>query len=137
MPTSYTASITFQREAHRVRTVLTRVSSPEAVQAFINAIASLTTADIPKFSFTQSFETEITGSGLDISDVDFVCRIQMKNATTHAYAYFDLPAPAKTMFDLIEKTGYRLKASYGEAFAAAWSTLTGDSWTFEAGWIIG
>jgi hypothetical protein len=117
--------------------MLTRVASPAGVEAFVNAIKGFTTADIPKFSFTQSFETEITGSGQDICDVDIVVRVQLQHAVTRHYQYFDLPAPDLDLFDHIENTGYRLKQAPGDAIAAAWSSLTGESYTFHAGWMVG
>jgi len=41
------------------------------------------------------------------------------------------------LFDHVENTGYRFKQVPGAAFATAWSTLTGETFTFVAGWLVG
>lgn len=140
MTTTYSGSITYLRNGQRVRIMLPKAPTFAAVQQLAAAVYPYTTAAIAEISFTQSTDPELYEKSGDLADADFLLRVKLRwqNApptATARTAMLDVPAPDITHFEHIPDRGYRLLQSAGATIAAAYSTFTGQTYTFEEGWL--
>jgi hypothetical protein len=139
---AYTGSITYLRDGKRERIVLTQVPTLPALQTFAQAMYALTTAGICAISFTVSTDPELYEKTGDVSDVSWYLRAKLRQVNPPAghdpaLKLLDIPAPDHSNFTNIPGVGYRLNDTPGEQIATAYSTLTGEQWQFEEGWICG
>jgi hypothetical protein len=142
MATAYTGSITYIRNGKRERIVLTSVPSLPALQTFAAAMYPLTTAGICAISFTASTDPEFFEKTGELSDVAWYLRVKLRQVNPpegfdRALKLLDLPAPDHSNFTNVPGVGYRLNDAKGQDIATAYSTLTGEIWQFEEGWICG
>lgn len=122
--------------------MLTLVPSLPALQTFAQAVYALTTAGICAISFTATTDPELYEKTGEISDVSWYLRVKLRQmnpppGADRALKLLDIPAPDHTHFTNVPGVGYRLNDPEGEAVAAAYSTLTAETWEFEEGWICG
>jgi hypothetical protein len=140
MATTYSGSITYLRNGQRVRIMLPKAPTFAAVQQFAAAVYPYTTAGICQISFTQSTDPELFEKSGDVENAEFMLRVKLRlrnppPTATATIAMLDIPAPDSSYFDHITERGYRLQRPAGEAIAAAYSTFTGQTYTFEEGWL--
>lgn len=142
MPVAYVGSITVLRNGKRERITLTKAPTFAAVQTFAQAMYPYTTGGICEISFTQATDPELPEKSGDLEDTAFQLRVKLRFTnppanTDRQMHMLEIPAPDITHFDHLTERGYRLKSAAGQAIAAAYSTLTGQTWTFEEGWLCG
>ena len=107
-----------------------------AVQTFAAACAAWSRADIVDASFTITAHLDLNGSDGEIGGTGYSMIISLRRPGTAGTKQVSLPAPRLDNFDHIV-TGYRVKQAIGEAFAAAYSALCGETYLFVSGWLVG
>lgn len=122
--------------------MLTSVPSLPALQAFAQAMYALTTAGICAISFTASTDPELYEKTGELADVTWYLRVKLRQMNppsgfSPALKLLDIPAPDHSNFTNLPGVGYRLNDPVGVGIATAYSTLTGEDWQFEEGWICG
>lgn len=142
MSVTYCGSVTFLRNGCRERIVLTNVPTLSALQQFAQALYAWTTAGICAISFTASTDPELYEKSGDLQDVSFYLRVKLRQANPAPghqaeLKLLDIPAPDASNLDNIPGVGYRLYDAPGQAIAAAYSDLTGETWIFEDGKLCG
>ena len=135
MAISKTASLTFNENEQVATTHLSYAASLAAVSTFAGVIQQWSVATIEAYSYTEEQNdpglTPVSGT----EAVDFQAIIKMRKPSGVGTQQIAIPAPAPAIFDFIEGAGYRVKQAIGTQIAAAYSTLMGQTYTFESGWL--
>jgi hypothetical protein len=135
---AYHGALTFERNGIFETILLSYCPTPVALQQFAQAIDPYTTAAITQQDWVQTDDLTLGEGSGQVDDPGVMLRAKLQNqASPSEYKFFHLPAPVLTNFDHIENTGYRLQQTAGQAIATAYSTLTGVTWVFCEGWLIG
>jgi hypothetical protein len=142
--TTYSGMITFELETRRETCSLPRVPSLAALQAFATGLHAYTVAQVENVDLVTSYwyEGDLPADAAGVNkDLTFRAVITLKLAEAvpdvHPYKQILVPAPRLSMFEQIEGVGTRVTATAGNAIAALYSTLTGQTWTFKHGALIG
>lgn len=106
-----------------------------AVQTFAAACAAWTRADILTASFTQTASLEIPGTDGEINGTGYRMTISVRKPNESKTKQITLPAPRLDNFDHLS-TGYQVKPAIGEAIAAAYSALCGETYVFVSGKLV-
>lgn len=139
MPVDYSATIILDRDQKQAMIELSYAQSFAAVQTFAGVLHTLTTADIVRVTFTEAVDPQLTGTGAEIADPSFAVMFKLRRTDPNAdirFKNFRLPAPKMEIFDHLPQVGYRVKKTYGDTIAAAYSALTGESFIFDSGWMV-
>lgn len=139
MPVDYSGAIVLQRNQQKALIELSYAPTFQSVQTFAGVLHTLTTADIVKYTFTQSDDPQLTGTGGDYNDLSLAAMFSLRRTDPQAdvkFRKFRLPAPKMEIFEFIQDRGYRIKQSYGDTLAAAFSTLFGEEFVFDSGWLV-
>jgi len=139
MPTDYSGTILFERDQAKALVALSYAPGFQEVQDFVGVLATMTTADIRKCTFTQSTDPQLNGNGQEYAALSLAAHFKLRRVDPEAdvrFRSFRLPAPKLDLFDHIPGVGYRIKQSYGDTLAAAFSTLFQEDFVFDSGWLV-
>jgi hypothetical protein len=133
MAISKTASLTYTKNEQNATCHVSYAGSLNAVITFAVAIQPFSCAPITACSYTEEEnDPGLTGvSGNEVIEVMAV--IKMRKPTGSGTVQFNIMAPDPALFDFIAGVGYRVKKVKGQAIAAAFSTLMGQTYTFISG----
>jgi len=108
--------------------------------AFLEVYKTFTNAGVRKYAHSVTEYLNESGVDLNSKDIDEVLMIQLEyldDDNMHRSVTLPVPAPKRDLLTFVDGVGYRLDADpSGDAFAQAYSTLTGKSYTFKNGWLI-
>ena len=134
MAIAKTAAITFQKDDINATTHLPYAASLAAIKVFAAAIQSLSCATIVTCSYTEEeLDPGLTGT-TGTEGVEVFATFQMRKPNKSGTIQYKLPAPDPNIFEVVGRA-YRIKKAYGEAFATAYSTLMGETYTYVNGWM--
>lgn len=138
MGSTYSGTLQFRRDQQFAIVDLSYAPSLTGVQTFASVVHTLTTADIARCAFTESIDPQLIGPGGTADDLNYGAMFQFRRANggDPRYVQFRVPAPRTAMLELVTGRGYKIKDSYGETLAAAFSALRGEPLTFERGWLV-
>lgn len=145
MQTAYSGNVTFTLDTRREIVNLSRVPSISALNVFAGFLHQYTVAEIEATDFIEStyFEGALSADASGTNkDLNLKALIMLKmdpiESGVYPFKQLAIPAPRLGMFENVPNgVGYRVKAASGEAIASAYSTLTGKTWRFKRGSLIG
>jgi hypothetical protein len=139
--TAFSAMLTFSRGSARARSSIYYTPSLSALQSFAAVIQGYSDAAVERLSFVTSFYTdnqETTGDnpfGLSgYADIRLVRK--SKQAGSGNYRAVHVLCPKTSMLEESD-SHYRVKKAVGEAIATAYSTMVGETFVFDSGWVCG
>lgn len=137
MADSCSGNLVFVRATQRKVVFLPSVPTLAALQTYANEIKVYSNAGIDVLSYVQTNRVHYPEGAGNLEDPDLIARVMLRNTdpAKKDYPQVVIPAPRTENFEFIEGKGYRLKQAIGEAIAAIYSTLTGETYEFRHGWI--
>lgn len=137
MPITTTGSITFQQGEYLAKMHLPRAASLDALRTFANALAAYTEAAIVEINFTQTEAiTNVPSSGNCVLDMYALNTLHGETGKTRS-VNVAVPAPKANLFETVAGEGIKVTTAKGNALAAAYSALTGETFTFVKGRLFG
>lgn len=137
MAITTSGTITFQQPGTTLyaKMHLPRAASFAALRTFANALADYTEASIIAVSFSQEESIDdLTGDGNDVLERHGMLLFRGEETKSKNFA---IPAPKENLFEVVEFEGLKIKKTKGEALAEAYSALTGETFTFVRGRLLG
>lgn len=131
-------TITFRQDGLEYIDYLTHGTSLAAIETFARNIAQYSHAAIVGVTYTEGVTLEnlpAQGTG-DYADVRLLAKILCRSAATGKLYGVLIRAPKAMMF-LDTENGLRVKKTIGDAIAAQYSVLAGETLTFESGALCG
>lgn len=126
--------------AQRETVYFQTVPSLSQFTAFLEVYKTFTNAGVRKYAHIITEYLNEAGEGLISENIDEVLMIQLEyldDDNMHQSITLPVSAPKRNLLTFVEGVGYRLLADpSGDAFAQAYSTLTGKDYTFKNGWLI-
>lgn len=115
------------------------VPTVEKFLDFIGTYKLFSNAGVRKYAMVTSTYLNESGELVNSQDVDevlMICLEYYDNDNCRRSFSFPIPAPKRDLLELIEGQGYRLPKAQGDALAEAYSTLTGEEYTFRRGYLL-
>ena len=141
MASYYTGLIKFERNGSRAVLPLPGCPSLSVLRQFATDIVGFTTAKVLEISWTETDVLDTAEGTGDYADVKLLLQVKMRQSPApngrRKIKKLPLPAPDAANMENIAGLGYRLKQSVGDQIAARYSTLTGVTWVFEEGRLVG
>jgi hypothetical protein len=135
MAISKTASITFDEFPEAI-THLSYAGNLAAVGAFAAAIQPYSCATVQAYSYTEQENSPVGMTPAPGTNaLEFQLIVKMRKPSQVGTVQISIPAPDMTIFDELDGAGYRLQKTAGDAIAAAYSTLRGETYVFMNGWL--
>lgn len=126
--------IEFRRDTEKANIMIPFSVSASAAETFAAFLADYSTADIPYAWHTERRSVGVTGRSGTSQSLDLAALIFLRRAANDRLYALKIHAPDHAaLFD----DGQRITTTTGEVIAAAYSTLAGETFTFESGSLVG
>lgn len=135
----YTGCVQFELGQQRETIYLNNVPGPVQLTAFLEVLKTFSNAGVRKYATTITEYLNEAGNTIESEDIDEVLLVQLEyfNDDQELRTFtLPIPAPKRSLLELIEARGYRLPQADGDLIAQAYSTLTGESYTFRDAWLF-
>ncbi len=135
MALSKTASITFTENEQEATSYYPYAANLAGIATFAATIQQYSVATIAAYSYTEEQTEPNLTPPAGVEALNFQAIIKMRKPSQIGTQQITLPAPDPAIFDFIEGRGYQVKKAIGDAIATAYSTLMGQTYIFESGWL--
>lgn len=139
MAKKYTGLVQFELGQQRETIYFEKVPTAQHLTTFLEVLKTFTNAGVRKYATTITEYLNEAGNTTESEDIDEVLLVQLEyfddDHELHTFT-LPIPAPDRSRLELIEARGYRLPQADGDLIAQAYSTLTGESYTFRDAWLF-
>ena len=135
----YTGLVQWELGQQRETIYLNNVPGAAQLTAFLEVLKTFTNAGVRKYATTITEYLNEAGNTTESEDIDEVLLVQLEyfNDDSELCTFtLPIPAPVRSRLELIEARGYRLPQADGDLIAQAYSTLTGESYSFRDAWLF-
>jgi hypothetical protein len=128
-------SITFSEDYRRKIVYFCHAQSIAKVENFAAFLADYSHANLTVC--TQTDIQDLDYSGDFAVSVRMFAKIFIRQSSSGKLYAIIVPAPKMIIFEQIEEQGWRIKKEIGELMAQEYSTMAGEAFTFQEGWLCG
>lgn len=135
----YTGLVQFELGQQRETIYFEKIPGAVQLTAFLSVLKTFTNAGVRKYATTTTEYLNEAGNTSESEDIDEVLLVQLEYLDEDSLLRtftLPIPAPVRSRLELIEARGYRLPQADGDLIAQAYSTLTGESYSFRDAWLF-